>query len=99
MYTNIAFHFNHRVPTNQKRLAQLNALRVSQSFYGKSLGSNAEISNRIKEEIRAALDSKELESFSHQIAAGMVILSNIYCAQVLRFNSLYTASVPKSTLF
>ncbi|XP_028415331.1 fibroblast growth factor receptor 1-like [Dendronephthya gigantea] len=38
--------------------------------------SNAEISNRIKEEIRAALDSKELESFSYQIAAGMKHISD-----------------------
>ncbi|XP_028415308.1 receptor tyrosine-protein kinase let-23-like isoform X2 [Dendronephthya gigantea] len=37
---------------------------------------HAEISIRIKEEIRAALDSKELESFSHQIAAGMKHISD-----------------------
>ncbi|XP_028417025.1 tyrosine-protein kinase receptor torso-like [Dendronephthya gigantea] len=45
--------------------------RIKQDEY-----TNAEISIRVKEEIRAALDSKELESFSHQIAVGMKHISD-----------------------
>jgi hypothetical protein len=37
-----------------------------------TLDLNFKIASRINEEIRAALDTKELESFARQIASGMV---------------------------
>ena len=36
------------------------------------LALNLEIAAKIKEELRTALDTKELESFARQIACGMV---------------------------
>jgi hypothetical protein len=37
-----------------------------------SLALNLEVASKINEELRTALDPKELESFARQIACGMV---------------------------
>ncbi|XP_028415303.1 uncharacterized protein LOC114538347 isoform X2 [Dendronephthya gigantea] len=65
-------------PTNSKEenFTEPGEMPSDEKSVTKDGGSNAEISNRIKEEIRASLDSKELESFSHQIAAGMKYISD-----------------------